>query len=130
METPESSQIALPLGKSETPFEAAATMFGLYAPKFEELVKGLSTGELRRLVNGLVQYPISSKDFISESERVRTAFSLGQTLLEAKWVMVMQSMMDHEKEFTEETGSSGKAEVVSEENPQNETVENKENENV
>ena len=59
---PESSSNQLSLGSSETPFEAAATMFGLYAPKFERLIKTLSTGELRRLLNGLVQYPLNIKN--------------------------------------------------------------------
>lgn len=87
----------LSLGTSETPFEAAATMFGLYAPKFEQLLKSLSTGQLRRLANALVQYPINEKEFINESDKLRSAFSLGQTLLEAKWVMLMQSMMEVEQ---------------------------------
>jgi len=96
---PESSAngLNLGLGPSETPFEAAATMFGLYAPKFEAHLKTMSTGELRRLVNALVQYPINDKEFVNESQKLRTAFSLGQVLLEAKWVMLMQSMMEVEQ---------------------------------
>jgi hypothetical protein len=84
------------LGKSETPFEAAATMFGLYAPKFELLLKQLSTGQLRRLTNALVQYPLNDKEFINDSDTLKSAFSLGQTLLEAKWVMMMHSLMEEE----------------------------------
>ena len=96
---PESSSYTpnLGLGPSETPFEAAATMFGLYAPKFEAHVKTMSTGELRRLLNALVQYPLNDKEFVNDSQKLRTAFSLGQTLLEAKWVMLMQSMMEVEQ---------------------------------
>jgi hypothetical protein len=84
----------LHLGSSETPFEAAATMFGLYRPKFEELVKTLSTGELRRVLNALVQYPLNEREFINEAQRVRDTFAVGQSLLEAKWLMLMQSMME------------------------------------
>lgn len=93
---PETSPSPPVLGKSETPFEAAATMFGLYAPKFETLLKQLSTGQLRRLANALVQYPLNDKEFIDESDMLRSAFALGQTLLEAKWVMMMQSLMEEE----------------------------------
>lgn len=102
---PESSSYApnLGLGPSETPFEAAATMFGLYAPKFEAHVKTMSTGELRRLLNALVQYPLNEKEFVNESQKLRTAFSLGQTLLEAKWVMLMQSMMEVEQSNLQES---------------------------
>jgi len=88
----------LPLGKSETPFEAAATLFGLYAPKFEQQLKQLTTGELRRVLNALVQYPLNEKEFLTDSQRVRTAFALGQALLEAKWVMIMQTVMDQEQQ--------------------------------
>lgn len=84
---------SLSLGKSETPFEAAATMFGLYAPKFEQHLKEMSTGELRRLINALVQYPLNEKEFINDSQRLRTGFALGQALLEAKWVMITQTFM-------------------------------------
>lgn len=91
------------LGKSETPFEAAATMFGLYAPKFEALLKQLSTGQLRRLTNALVQYPLNDKEFIDESDMLRSAFALGQTLLEAKWVMMMQALMEEESKKLQAT---------------------------
>jgi hypothetical protein len=96
----------LGLGASETPFEAAATMFGLYAPKFEQHVKTLSTGELRRLVNGLVQYPINEKEFINESQKLKIAFSLGQVLLEAKWVVLMQSIMEVEQQNLQQNEST------------------------
>lgn len=103
---PEPSPAGLPLGKSETPFEAAATMFGLYAPKFEQQLKQLTTGELRRVLNALVQYPLNEKEFLTDSQRVRTAFALGQALLEAKWVMIMQSVMDQEQQKLRENEES------------------------
>lgn len=105
----------LGLGPSETPFEAAATMFGLYAPKFEAHVKTMSTGELRRLVNALVQYPINDKEFVNESQKLRTAFSLGQALLEAKWVMLMQSMMEVEQSKLQESSEESVIETEAKE---------------
>ena len=96
----------LSLGKSETPFEAAATLFGLYAPKFEQQLKQLTTGELRRVLNALVQYPLNEKEFLTDSQRVRTAFAIGQALLEAKWVMIMQSVMDQEQQKLRENEES------------------------
>jgi hypothetical protein len=104
-----SNPLNLGLGPSETPFEAAATMFGLYAPKFEAHIKTLSTGELRRLVNALVQYPINEKEFVNDSQKLKTAFSLGQVLLEAKWVMLMQSMMEVEQQNLQKNESTEEA---------------------
>lgn len=114
---PESNSLPLNLGlgPSETPFEAAATMFGLYAPKFEAHVKTMSTGELRRLVNALVQYPINDKEFVNESQKLRTAFSLGQALLEAKWVMLMQSMMEVEQSKLQESSEESVIETEAKE---------------
>lgn len=91
------------LGQSENPFEAAATLFGLYAPMLESKVKELSTGELRRLVNALVQYPINEKQFIHDSKKLKEAFAMGHRLLEAKWIMFMHSMMEHGAPEVEET---------------------------
>jgi len=95
--TREMPQGGLPLGASADPFETAATMFGLYAPKFEQHLKELSTGELRRLINALVQYPLNEKEFVDDSQRLRTGFALGQALLEAKWVMLTHAFMEQEQ---------------------------------
>ena len=89
------------LGKSENPFEAAATMFGLYAPKFELVLKELSTGQLRRLANALVQYPINDKEFINDDKILREAFSVGQSLLEAKWLMTMHALIEYEQKMNQ-----------------------------
>ena len=91
------------LGQSESPFEAAATLFGMYTPMLESKVKELSTGELRRLVNALVQYPINEKQFINESKKLKEAFAMGHRLLEAKWIMFMHSMMEHGSAEVEES---------------------------
>lgn len=81
-------------GMGTTPFEVASTMFGMYAPKLEQLLKNLSTGQLRRLVNALVQYPINEKEFIDDSQTLKDAFHMGQSLLEAKWLMTMHTLME------------------------------------
>jgi|LakMenEpi03Aug12_release.lakeMendotaPanAssembly.Ray.scaffolds.fasta_scaffold1829877_1 hypothetical protein len=106
----ETTNPTLPLGGSQDPFEAAATMFGLYAPKFELQLKTLSTGQLRRLANALVQYPLNEKEFINEDKNLREAFSVGQSLLEAKWLMTMHTLMQHEqKMFQEESQTTPEA---------------------
>jgi hypothetical protein len=83
----------------KSPFSIASTLYGMYAPRFEQLVKELSTGQLRRLVNALVQYPLTNKEFIDEkSGPLPMAFSLGQALLEAKWIMFSQTMMQQQEQ--------------------------------
>lgn len=101
----------LQLGPSTSPFEAAATMFGLYAPKFELVLKELSTGQLRRLANALVQYPLNEKEFINEDRNLREAFSVGQALLEAKWLMTMHALMEHEQQKVDQENNQTSSET-------------------
>ena len=48
-------------------------------------------------MNALVQYPINEKEFINDSQALRDAFHVGQSLLEAKWLMTMHTLMEHEQ---------------------------------
>jgi hypothetical protein len=94
-------------GSSMQPFEAASMMFGMYAPKFEEALKHLSTGQLRRLTNALVQYPLNEKTFIEDHDQtLKEAFSVGQSLLEAKWLMTMHALMEHEQKMVQENSQT------------------------
>ncbi len=103
----------------KSPFSIASTLYGMYAPRFEQLVKELSTGQLRRLVNALIQYPLTDKDFIDEkSGHLPMAFSLGQALLEAKWIMFSQTMMQQQEQVQnaqERTSATEESEIKKEE---------------
>lgn len=112
------------LGKSQDPFEAAATMFGLYAPKFELALKELSTGQLRRLANALVQYPINDKEFINEDKILREAFSVGQALLEAKWLMTMHTLMEYEQKLSQDTNQTDQETIETSASDNGEVVSN------
>lgn len=92
------------LGKMEDPFEVAATMMGMYSPKFNELVNGLSTGELRRLSKALVQYPINEKEFIdiTSTQSLKDAFMVGDRLVQAKWMMIQKALMDEQEKLQAE----------------------------
>ena len=103
----------------KSPFSIASALYGMYAPRFEQLVKEMSTGQLRRLVNALVQYPLTDKEFIHEkSGHLPMAFSLGQALLEAKWIMFSQTMMqqqEQEQNAQENVSASEELEIKKEE---------------
>lgn len=103
----------------KSPFSIASALYGMYAPRFEQLVKEMSTGQLRRLVNALVQYPLTDKEFIHEkSGHLPMAFSLGQALLEAKWIMFSQTMMqqqEQEQNTQENVSASEELEIKKEE---------------
>lgn len=71
-------------------FKSASTFFGMYSKYFTALVKGLSTGQLRRLVNALVQYPLNDKEFINEDQNLKDAFSIGERMIQCKFLMIQE----------------------------------------
>lgn len=83
----------------DDPFSVAAMMFGLYHPKFTQMVDTLSTRETKRLINALVTYPLNDKLFVVEdsSEMLRNAFHVGNSLMEAKTLMLIHSLNEKEK---------------------------------
>jgi hypothetical protein len=152
------------LGKMEDPFEVAATMFGLFSYKYQQVMQNLdpkdlrklamnlatnptnpvtvspdqdvtdlyysiktalqnredmlssleeklgklSTGQLRRLCNALVMYPLTDKIFIGEesSETLKEANNIGQRMLEAKSMMFLQTVSEYEQSRMEEKADS------------------------
>lgn len=81
--------------------DAALTLFGLYQPKFNQLVDKLSSNGLRRLIKALVAHPLSKKEIKHPSEEENTAFIIGQRVLEAKFVAIMNNYNNHMKAIEE-----------------------------
>ncbi len=96
----------------DDPFAASANLFGIYSDPFFNLVDGLSTGQLRRLVKALVTYPLNNKEFITdESQKLKQAFHIGDKLIKSRTIMEMQVMMEHEQKLAQsKTASEGKEE--------------------
>ena len=65
----------------------------------EQHLGNLSTGQLRRLSNALVQYPISDKLYIelNSSQTLKDANNIGQRMLEAKSMMFLQTVAEFEQ---------------------------------
>jgi hypothetical protein len=85
--------------EGNTPFETGATVFGIFTPRFEALVKELSTGELRRLSNALVQYPLNEKEFIEDrNPRLKEAFRLGNEIIRARSIMEFETLIKIQEE--------------------------------
>jgi hypothetical protein len=74
----------------------------------EEKLGKLSTGQLRRLCNALVMYPLTDKIFIGEesSETLKEANNIGQRMLEAKSMMFLQTVSEYEQSRMEEKADS------------------------
>jgi hypothetical protein len=74
------------------PDEIAATMFGLYYPKFSQIVQRLSNRACKRLLTNLVGSPLVETKNVGSTEDERNAFAIGDRLLEAKYVMIMNTV--------------------------------------
>lgn len=87
-ETPPSPPPAM----SQDPMELATTTYGLYLPKFQALVNGLSNKQLKRVLLAAIEHPLYDAKPKFTTEQERTAFALSTHLLEAKMAMIMSTM--------------------------------------
>lgn len=77
------------------PVDAAATMYGLYAPKFLQGVKKLSSRQRTRVLKALIEYPLNEKKYQHSSQLEKEMMSIGHAVLEAKFLMIMATMYQH-----------------------------------
>lgn len=75
----------------EDPTEMASTMLALYTPKFIEGVDQLSSNALRRVLKRLVSYPLNDKEYKATSNGEKNVFLVGDRLLEAKFLLIMEN---------------------------------------
>lgn len=81
--------------------------------KFEDAIRQLSTGELKRLANALIMYPLSHKNFIENgSQNLGNVFAVGQKLLEAKMLYFQMSLMQYEQDRLQQEQQSQTAAVA------------------
>lgn len=87
---------------------------------FESKVAELSTGELRRLVNAIVQFPLADKDYIDShsGQNLKDAFAIGARLSEARTLMFVKTLSDYETSLMEKQNQTSVPEVVSNNNVQ------------
>lgn len=82
-----------------SPFETAATVFGIFTPRIEALLKDLSTGELRRLVNAMIQYPLNEKEFVENgSDKLKECFKLANECVRARSIMEFETVLKIQEE--------------------------------
>jgi hypothetical protein len=100
-------EIQLKIAEAETqeppvqrhPAEGAAAMFGLYFPIFKNLLLRLSNKQLRRLLSALVEVPLNGDKYKALEEAERQVYLIGDKLLQAKWSMILYTLMEHQAEL-------------------------------
>lgn len=75
--------------RADDPAETAAMIYTMYKPEFLKRLKGLSSRAKSRVLQLLVEHPLNDKALASTSQLEREVVYLGTSMLEAKFVMVM-----------------------------------------
>lgn len=98
----EQDMIAAAQARAQDPGEMAATMYRMYVPHFKAGVTKLSTRALRRVLLGAVLYPLEQNDFKGHSEFEKQMIQLVSSLLECKFVMIMDTFNANAQQIAEE----------------------------
>lgn len=77
--------------RAEDPAEVAAQTFRIYLPFYKANRSKLSTRALRRILDFLVLYPLESDKVGATSETEREMMELVNTLIQAKFVMILDT---------------------------------------
>jgi len=99
--------------KSQEPEDAAAMLFGLYWPIFQNVVNGLSTKSLRRLIKAMVAIPLETANVNLKLPIEKTAYAISERLMQSKVLMFVHMMyqnQDQLKPFEEIESSAQKSE--------------------
>ena len=75
--------------KAQDPSEMAAQIYSMYVPHFKAAVQKLSTRGLRRVLLNAVLYPLEQDDIKASSEFEKQMVQLVSSLLEAKFILIM-----------------------------------------
>lgn len=85
--------------RADDPVETAASTYRIYLPFFEANLKKLSVRGMRRLVNFLVKYPLEQEDMKAANPFEREMMELVNTLVQAKFVMILGTYNEHAQEL-------------------------------
>lgn len=77
--------------RAQDPTETAATAYQMYVPHYKRALPKISTRGLRRIINYMVLYPLEQDSVKSASEFEKQVMQLVNSLVEAKFVMLMDS---------------------------------------
>lgn len=87
----EKEMIEMAQSRADDPAEAASTAYSMYVPHFKRLLPKMSTRGLRRILQFLVLYPLEKDSVNSANELEKQFMQLVNSLVEAKFVLVMDA---------------------------------------
>lgn len=97
------------------PVESAATMYGLYAPKFLQGIKRLSSRQRSRLLKALIEYPLNEKKYNHTSQLEKEMMAIGHAVLEAKFLMILATFYNNIDQLTDAANPNIEVDLTDEE---------------
>jgi len=93
--------------RAEDPAETAATCYRTYLPFYKIMSKNkkLSTRALRRILDFLILYPLESDKANATSKEEREMMELCNTLIQAKFVLILDTYNNHAQELYDAANS-------------------------
>jgi len=85
--------------RAEDPAEVAAQTYRVYLPFYKMNKSKLSTRALRRLLDFLILYPLEKSDPGANTKEERELMELCNTLIQAKFVMILDTYNKHAEEI-------------------------------
>ena len=77
--------------------ESASLLFGLYLPRYVDIISGLSNKSLKRLLYSLVAVPLEEARLNLKNEKERTAYAIAEQLMVSKSALIMNAAYNEEK---------------------------------
>lgn len=74
------------------PAEVAAQLYTLYLPRFLGIIDTLSNKQLKRLIKALIETPLMEEQPKFSTQDEKTAFAIGDELLQAKMALVISAL--------------------------------------
>lgn len=87
--------------RADDPVETASSTYRIYLPFYEKNLSKISTRGLRRVINFLVKYPLEQDDIKAANPFEREMMELINTLVQAKFVMVLGTYQQHAEQLYE-----------------------------
>jgi hypothetical protein len=97
----ELDMVAAAEARAQDPSEMAAMMFQMYVPHFKAGLAKLSTRGLRRVLQNAVLYPLEQDEIRTSSEFEKQMVQLVSSLLEAKFIMIMDTYKNNAEQLYE-----------------------------
>lgn len=115
-------KIAFEKAKNMKPEDMAAHIYGMFLPHYLTAVSRLSLKEARRVLDGLIEYPLNVDKVDCKTEDGKNAFALGMRLLEAKNIMIASVEMDKMAATLQGRADKEKQDLEAASQPQTESV--------